>query len=405
MIADIFLLILAIAAYVQAYPSRSSGSTVPTQPNTSGFLDPVIVPSQEGQAVCVEGIVPIAASAKNLKLNLDASITRQDLATVQLILEQTYANTTIFGQVIGSKPSFQNISGTYNISARLCLPSKPNSSITTLQVLTHGYGFGKSYWDFGVNTSYVDYAASQGMATLAYDRLGIGNSSHPDAVNVVQSFLEISILHSLNKKLRAGALSNTKYTNIIGVGHSFGSLIMSAVAKSFPADFNAVVLTGYSINTTNSDQFTSSLNYLRANVLPRFADLPDGYVTPRSLYGMQYSFFAYPNFNPLVLAKAFLTAQTQTLGEQFTPSAFAGVATNFTGPVFIANGQKDIVFCDGNCEYPRNIPAESLQHVFPNAANTSSVFILPNAGHGLNLHLNANLAFAAIQNWIKKAAS
>lgn len=411
MIRNIFLALLATATCIEAYPgevpwSKSTiKSTTTTRPNTSGFLNPVIVSSQEGQAVCVEGIVPIAAAAKNLNLNLNASITQQDLATVQLILDQTYANATIFGQVIGAKPSFRNVSGTYNISTRLCLPSGANANPTTLQVLTHGYGFGKSYWDFGVNTSYVDYAASQGVATLIYDRLGIGNSSHPDAVNVVQSFLEISILHSLNKMLRAGALSNIKYTNIVGVGHSFGSLITSAVARSFPTDFDAVILTGYSINTTNSDQFTSSLNYLKANALPRFADVPDGYVTPYSLYGLQYSFFAYPNFSPLVLAKAFLTAQTQTLGEQFTPSAFTGVATNFTGPVFIANGQKDIVFCDGDCEYPRNIPAESLKYVFPNAANTSSVFILPDSGHGLNLHLNANLAFAAIQNWAKKVAA
>lgn len=50
---------------------------------------------------------------------------------------------------------YATVSGKYNISAMFCLPSGSNATLKdpTVQVLTHGIGFDKSYWDL----SYNDY--------------------------------------------------------------------------------------------------------------------------------------------------------------------------------------------------------------------------------------------------------
>lgn len=377
----------------------TDGST--KQPDTTGFLNPRIVNSQGGHAVCVEGIVPIEASATTLKLNITANMS--DMELTQLVLSESYSNTTAFAQVLGSTAQYQNVSGTFNLSTQLCFPAKQQvKDASTIQILTHGFGFAGSYWDFGVNTSYIDNAAQAGQITLSYDRLGIGNSSHPDPVNVLQDSLHISVLHKFNMMLRAGKLSNQKFSKLIGVGHSFGSAVTYSVAREFPSDFDALVLTGYSTNMTNDDQFTSSNAILSAprSFPDRFGHLPAGYLVPTSKYGVQYAFFYYPNFAPDVFERAYATVETQSLGEQFSGQFFGGVATNYTGPVYIVDGEHDISFCDGDCNYPFNIPDASLKQAFPNAGNGSGSFILPNSGHGINLHLNANDAFDAIQKWI-----
>jgi hypothetical protein len=79
---------------------------------------------------------------------------------------------------------YQTLQGTYNISAQYCKPDSGNSS--TIQVLTHGIGFDKTYWDLeydNYNYSYVNVALAAGYSTLAIDRFGIGNSSHGDPFN------------------------------------------------------------------------------------------------------------------------------------------------------------------------------------------------------------------------------
>jgi hypothetical protein len=79
---------------------------------------------------------------------------------------------------------YQTLQGTYNISAQYCKPD--NGSSGTIQVLTHGIGFDKTYWDLdydNYNYSYVNVALAAGYSTLAIDRLGIGNSSHGDPFN------------------------------------------------------------------------------------------------------------------------------------------------------------------------------------------------------------------------------
>ena len=73
------------------------------------------------------------------------------------------------------------------------------------------------YWDQSYNDfnySYVNVATdTYKYCTLAYDRLGIGNSSHGEPLNEIQSFLEVAALRALTVMLRNG--------NFPGVNESF----------------------------------------------------------------------------------------------------------------------------------------------------------------------------------------
>jgi pimeloyl-ACP methyl ester carboxylesterase len=269
----------------------------------------------------------------------------------------------------------------------LCYPVSSQNA-TTLQFLTHGVAFSRSYWDFASpNNSYIDTAALAGHATFSYDRLGVGESSHPDPIQVVQGPLQIAVAQSLVQLIRNGFLADRPFTRLIGVGHSYGSALTTSVASQTPSAFDALVLTGFSDNTTGGIQFAASLNLEVASNSPtrRFPGEDAGYLLPSTKYGLQYSFFRSPNYEGDILAGSFATVQTTTLGEQFTMSLVGTGARHFTGPVLIVNGENDLFFCDGDCRYPTDITSASLNALFPRAANGSTTFLLRGSGHGVSL--------------------
>lgn len=89
-----------------------------------------------------------------------------------------------------------------------------------------------------------------GYSTLAIDRLGIGNSSHADPINVIQAQAEVEALNEVTKKLRDGTISGieTKFDKVIHVGHSFGSVQSYWLSALYPNNTDGVVLTGFSPN-------------------------------------------------------------------------------------------------------------------------------------------------------------
>ncbi|KAL1796917.1 hypothetical protein ACET3X_005457 [Alternaria dauci] len=145
---------------------------------------------------------------------------------------------------------YQTLEGTYNISAQYCKPDSGSSK--TIQVLTHGIGFDKTYWDLDYDNykySYVDVALAAGYSTLAIDRLGIGNSSHGDPFNEIQAQAEVEALNSVTTQLRKGEIPEISctYDKVIHVGHSFGSVQSYWLSALYPENTDGVILTGFSV--------------------------------------------------------------------------------------------------------------------------------------------------------------
>lgn len=225
---------------------------------------------------CQDIIVPIHIQA--LQPTYDIPIPQNNLDVVDFILNLTQQSSRF---TVTAQTGHHTTSGCYNISAKFC-QSDYGSQFPTVQVLTHGIGFDKSYWDLPYDAyhySYINYALNRGYSTLSYDRLGIGGSSHGEPLNEIQSFLEVEALKSLTEKLRSGSLLDVLHSEqvpkIVHVGHSFGSALTYALANLYPQLTDAIVLTGFSMNSSFIDVFTAGGNFALANKNQpfRFGDL------------------------------------------------------------------------------------------------------------------------------------
>ena len=207
----------------------------------------------------------------------------------------------------------------FNIQGILCRPQISGAEQSNgagnypgakVQVLTHGAGFDKSYWDIvapvnshrtnALRNSYVEAALESGYATFAYDRLGVGGSDHPDPLQEVQATAEAEILHGIVQGLRAGDIGGSSFKTAVAVSHSLGSLMQLGHDAKYPKDFDAVVFTGISTMTEYASISTVAFNLVIANTLdkPEFKGLSNGYLGFPTPVSFSQPSFRYPYFEP-----------------------------------------------------------------------------------------------------------
>ena len=235
------------------------------------------------------------------------------------------------------------------------------------------------YWDLPFNNynySYVDVATDKyKYCTLSFDRLGIGNSSHGEPLNEIQSFLEIAATIQLTEMLRNGTFPsvNHSFSRVVHVGHSFGSAQTYALANSHPNITDGIILTGFSMDTSFVGQFAAGANFQQAylnqplrfstingtqvqNFLSLYAEPLADYVTPVDLSTLpppqtyvpgylassnaeanKYLFLKSHYYDPAILALAERTKQPVTEGELLSLGSLT-TANNFAGPVLVITG-------------------------------------------------------------------
>ncbi|KAI1845676.1 hypothetical protein JX266_008287 [Neoarthrinium moseri] len=348
---------------------------------------------------CQNLTIPINTSARNGVFNYAAPETNIDVTDFILNLVQPGHNLT--AELLHD---YATISGNYKIAATYCEPDAGPGN--TLQVLTHGIGFDRSYWDFPANNynySYVNQALDRGYSTFAYDRLGIGESSHGDPVNEIQSWLEVSALKTLTTMLRETTVPDisTKFSKIVHVGHSFGSIQSYGLVAQDPAISDGIVLTGFSQNSTFVPLFALGGNFIQANKVAALSDYPNGYLAVGDESAVQTNFLAPGDFDPAILEAAYKTGQPVTVGELLTITGPASVLNPFQGPVLVVTGDRDIPFCGGNCTVSEpSIPAMAKQF-FPKAS-CFEAFDVPESGHGLNLEYTWPTTYKTILDFLDK---
>ena len=308
------------AAVLLAALSATGAVANDYNPLLSGFRDASIVHSSGGKAVCAAGNVWVNITTTNIKLLFEAP-SNQTVVT-ETLQELLQANPTIYARTNGGNNTF---SARYRIYARLCYPTSvpDRKQVKTVQLLTHGLTLDHGYWDIP-GFSYVDAAAEAGYATLSYDRLGIGQSEHPDPVQVVQLAPQFEIAHGLAQLLRAGALGGHAFGSVVGAGHSLGSVVTAGVTAKYPRDFDAAIITGLTVNGTYGLVISAALDFHIANQQnPRFGGLANGYLTPPLQSGVQFAFWRWPYFEqsgslPLtfIYYTFFLTVQSSTRSSQ-----------------------------------------------------------------------------------------
>lgn len=300
----------------------------------------------------------------------------------------------------------------YKVFGRLC-GHRLNLKKQTVQVLVHGTTYSHLYWDWPYQPerySYVRTMTQAGYATFAIDRIGIGKSSHPPAEEVT---LESNayVLHQVIQSLRRGELKGVKFYRVELVGHSYGSLIIAAEVTEHN-DVDGVILTGILHNgVPEVFQNLSSNFYYPAQQDPRLANenLPDGYLTtvPNGERGL--IFYNLSAADPQLIALDEETKETVTIAELNT---FPPITTNLdTGistisfpseqihvPVLIVVGQHDALSCSNQiCDSSANVAAEETSYFSPKVQ--LQTYVLPNAGHVINLHPNALEWYKVAREW------
>ena len=328
--------------------------------------------------ICMNATVPVSISSRQAVFgNLEVPHTPVEVTAIGQAAAVQGANGT--AQAL---TDYHTVSGTYNISTQFCVPSTMSGNNPTVQVLTHGIGFDKTYWDLSYNAfnySYVNAATDQyGYCTLNYDRLGIGNSSHGEPRDEIQANLEVAALYQLTTMLREGTFPgvNRSFEKVVHVGHSFGSAQTYALVNMYPNISDGIILTGFSYNTSFLGLFALGANFMQANInqpfrfgnitiqqvqqmiadtpllnyvaglematLPPSQNLPDGYLIANNAQAIQSLFF-YPNyFDTNLLPLADETKQPVTIGELLTLPSLP-MMNAFKGPVMVLTGGKFIL--------------------------------------------------------------
>jgi len=291
----------------------------------------------------------------------------------------------------------------YNVFGVLC--SRGSLEHKTIQIALHGATYSHLYWDFPVQPetySYMRRATAAGYAVLNLDRIGIGQSDHP-APEAITIEANGYVVHQIVQALRGGNLvipsfGRVRAERVALVGHSLGSVISMQEAGTY-GDVDGVVLTGVSheVQPALNDVLTS---LYPANLDPRFAgrNLPDGYLT--SLPGLRSVFYNPGAFDPLVLAVDDQTKETVTTAELATAVPALALSAAIHVPVLVVVGDFDAAFCAApSCSASGSLAAEP--GFYPADACAEAVSI-PGAGHDLNLHFQAPLAYDAILSWLDR---
>lgn len=274
----------------------------------------------------------------------------------------------------------------------------------TIQIALHGATYSHLYWDFPFQPetySYMRRATAAGYAVLSLDRIGIGQSDHPPAAEVTIGS-NAYVVHQIVQALRGGELvipsfGRVRAERVALVGHSLGSVIAIAEAATY-GDVDGVVLTGVSHSVTPALNEVFAVLY-PANLDPRFAgrNIPEGYLT--TLPGERTVFYHLPAADPLVIAIDEQTKETVTFAELDTAFPALALSGDVHVPVLVVVGQFDRAFCDDACAATGTLASEP--GFYPADACAEAV-VIPNAGHDLNLEVQAPLAYDTVLEWMDR---
>ncbi|KAI9645956.1 hypothetical protein NHQ30_005393 [Ciborinia camelliae] len=390
-----FPLKFAVAAAVMALPSVDCSSNANLL--VSNWKNSTVAHSQGGNALCFSGKVSVPVIATTAELLLPEPSSQEEVT--QIFQELLQSNSSIIAATYGGTSA---INQTFQIDTTYCVPIG-YSPVKTIQILTHGIGLDKSYWDISPGYSYVDAAAVAGYSTLAYNRLGVGGSDHPDPLQIVQASVDVEIQHGLTSLIRQGYFNKT-FENVIGVGHSYGSIIQLAQNAQYPHDVNGTVLTGF-VNDVASLSYTIAANnpaVAAINNPTSWGNLPYGYVVHDTAISIQLPFFRAPYFPASTFKHQVAQKQTYTIGQQFTLPAIYSPAPKFKGPVDVVIGKYDFPFCQGICDHHIDLAAATIPVLYPAAHSKSESFIVPNCGHLINAHYEADAQFDQINDFLDK---
>jgi pimeloyl-ACP methyl ester carboxylesterase len=281
----------------------------------------------------------------------------------------------------------------------LCTPAR--SANGALQILMGGVTYDSHYWTLPPTLGQPSYVAAQqakGYATLTLDRLGSGKSSRP-AADDVNYDVDVSAVHDTVTAVHNG-LGGSSFSRVFLVGHSFGSGVMLGEASRYN-DVTAVVLSGFAHAAgPKATELPGALVSAKTDPITAPGNPPDGYMTT-AVGKRSYFFYDTADASAMTIAADEATKSTVTNGELTTLGSpyDATLAAGVKVPTLLAVGGKDALSCGGQPNISCTSVDELLTYekgVFTGTGQLDG-YILPGAGHAINLARNAT-------DWDTKAA-
>jgi pimeloyl-ACP methyl ester carboxylesterase len=347
-------------------------------------------------SVCSDVSFQISATSQNIDF-----LSPPDPNNATAIVDFFYV-----GLTNGTGPAVKgtnSVSGNFTINGVYCRPSN-GCDTDVLEVLVHGISYNKSIWSgLGLSNTYnwQSYASSKGYSTLAIDRLGHGtNPQRPDPLNVIQGYMHIEIIHQLINAIRTNSKNSLgrSFDTVVYVSHSYGGWIGTGLIASYPNDVDAVVLTGWSASVDLTPFAATQLESAALVNPKRFPGLQLGYITVEE-ETQRTSLFYAGGFKKQVAARDYALEDTWTIGETGN-LGFVVSPTHYTGPLYLATGVQDVLFCQtpiATCETILN----DTRQLFPGVTEFGYTAI-NNTGHSLMLHDSAQQTFDAVHTFLNR---
>lgn len=191
--------------------------------------------------------------------------------------------------------------------------------------------------------------------------------------------------------------------SVVLVGHSFGSFTSQVLAGAQPDLVQGVVLTGIGYDTTNPGGIFEAFVPRIANALQNsnglWKDRDNGYLSVADIFALVGSFFHPGAYGTPAVEYA------QTIAQPFAASELSSLgllhlnASAFGGPVMIASGEQDLLLCGGDCN---TAYAAVSPRLFFSGAQNLTVYLQPNAGHGINLNIGARQTYTQITDFLEQ---
>lgn len=302
----------------------------------------------------------------------------------------------------------------YTIAGERCVPS--GSTPATVQVLLAGATYDRYFWNPAFHPekySYVWAATAAGYATLNIDPLGTGASSHPNSGLVTIESTAYTV-HQLIQAVRAGSLGQA-FSRVVLVGHSMGT----AVAWNEIANYQDVdgLIAADNVHIPNLvGAVNDSLTLYPAMLDPGFAKLglDPGYLTTRP-GTRSAAFYHTSDADPAMIS--YDEAHKQVVTATFMATYFAEDvdldSSRIRVPVLVAAGQDDQLMCgqlglgrllgvvEANCTTSSTLLRSEAPY-YSNPATCLQAFVLPDAGHDIDLSFGASKFFAVANRWANR---
>jgi pimeloyl-ACP methyl ester carboxylesterase len=270
-----------------------------------------------------------------------------------------------------------------------------------------GATYDRYYWNppgQPAKYSYVRAANSAGYATLDIDPLGTGTSSHPLSALVTVPTTAHTV-HQVIQAARHGSLGRA-FSRVILVGHSMGTAVAWNEVANYH-DVDALIASDNVHIPSAVGAVNGAITLYPAFLDPKFAKagLDPGYLTTRP--GTRSSaFYNVANADPTVIADD--EALKQTVTATFMATYFAEDVNLDTSrirvPVLIAAGQRDSIMCGllgTNCSTSATLLSAEAPF-YGNPATCLQSYVLPQAGHDIDLSVGASNFFSVANRWANR---